>query len=114
MSYYTLPLQLGNITKKEKHPTCDIHTSISQYIRLIVSCQYKENKYDERFGNMIWENEFENIIKNNSQKEKIKNSLLETVMKYEKRLEHSRAEIQMMQEEVLVNNGRHNGNYTKD
>ncbi len=95
MSYYTLPLQLGKITNKQKHPTCDISTSISQYIRLMISCQYRENKYDDLFGNLIWENEFENIIKNNSQKEKIKNALLQTIMKYENRLEHGRSEIQM-------------------
>lgn len=106
MPYYTLPLQLSTIMKKEVHPTCDIHTSIAQYIQLMVSTRYCENKYDEKFGNLIWENEFENIIKNNSLKERIKNALLQTIALYEHRLENVKAEIQLVQEETRITRGR--------
>ena len=63
-----------------------------------------QNKYDEAFGNIIWENEFTNITKNNSLKEKIKDSLLETILKYEHRLENVKVEVQMFQEEGYVLN----------
>lgn len=106
MVHYTLPLQLGKIMQQQEHPTCDLYTSIAQYIRLIITSQYKENKYDEAFGNLLWENEFENIIKNNSTKEKIKNAIVQTILTYEHRLENVKAEIHMVEEEVEVRYGR--------
>ncbi len=98
--YYTLPLQLNKVMKKQEHPRCNLHDSIGYYIHLMIGSQFKENKYDENFGNVIWDNEFTNITKNNNVKEQIKISLLEAIVKYESRLENVRVDIQVHQEEI--------------
>ena len=90
--------------KKQEHPTCSLHDSIAYYIHLMISSQFRENKYDEAFGNIIWDNEFTNITKNNNIKEQIKISLQESILKYEHRLEHVRVEIQVTQEEISSSN----------
>lgn len=102
MLHYQLPLKLGKIMQQQDHPVCDLHTSIAQYIRLIVSSQYKENKYDEAFGNLLWESEFENIIKSNSTKEKVKAAIVQAIQKYESRLEHVKADIHLVEEEIQL------------
>lgn len=97
--YYSLPLRLGRVIKKEKLANCSLEESVSDHIHLMITSHFNENKHDEKFGNSIWENEFGNISKDHNIREEIKRSVLLCIGRYEPRLENVRVDIRWLQEE---------------
>lgn len=100
MRYYSLPLKLGRVIRKEELPTCTLEASIANLIHLIATSHFGESKFDRKFGNVIWENEFGNIAQNNTAREDIKQSVLDGIARYEPRLTNVRVEIRWSQEET--------------
>jgi phage baseplate assembly protein W len=105
-AYYTLPLNLGDITRKKELPRVSLKESISAWIHMLLVTHYGEFKDDETFGCQIWEHDFENISNSQKFKEEIQKSILQSITIHEPRLSNIRLEIQIEQVEVLLQNRR--------
>ena len=76
MTYLKMPLQLQSAVAK-KLQRCSYQESIAQHIMLLILSHHGEVIGREDFGSMIWDLEFNQLVKN---------SLIKTIEKYEKRL----------------------------
>lgn len=83
---YKKPLPLGSILKGNAAGKQDIGASISQYIELLIYTRFGEHRYMPDFGCEIWDMDFELIISESMWEEKLRQSLLRSVMKFERRL----------------------------
>ncbi|WP_158825830.1 GPW/gp25 family protein [Mucilaginibacter lacusdianchii] len=83
---YKKPLRLGSIFKGHDLEQQDIGTSISQYIELIIFTRYGEHRYQPDFGCEIWDLDFELIVSESTWEEKLRQSLLRSITKYEQRI----------------------------
>lgn len=101
-SYYTLPFELGLITKKVELPRCSLRQSIAHHLHLLLTTSFGELLCDEKFGSSIWDADFDNVDYRSRQKEIILQSLLAAVKQYETRIENVRIETTLYQEEVLA------------
>jgi len=101
---YSLPLKLGRVIQGKKLAKCSLEESIHDHIHLMITSHFRENKYDQTFGNGIWEYEFSNILKDHNIREEIKRSVLRCITRHEPRLENLRIDIRWLQEEVAGRN----------
>ena len=92
-------MELGKITSKDIHKTCELKESVAQYIHLITTTYFGEYRIDQDFGCSIWEFDFDNSITNNQLKENFKKSLTLALNKYEKRLSNIDVSISILQVE---------------
>lgn len=97
--YYKLPLDLGKITRKSVLQKCALKDSIAHHLHLILTTSFGELQSDPEFGNKLWEEDFDNVSYRNKQREKILQSLTNTINKYEKRIEKVKVEMSVNQEE---------------
>ena len=95
--YYKLPLRLGNVSQKKEHAKCSLHDSVAGMVHLIAITYFGECKHDESFGCEIWEHDFENISNAQKHREKLINSIRNTIKKQEKRLGDISVDIQIEQ-----------------
>jgi phage baseplate assembly protein W len=100
--FYSLPLQLNLVMEGEDLPVCSLEESIHQHIHLILTTAFGEIQYDEGFGCMVWDADFDNLTAVNRMREQIKNSVLAVLQQYETRLERIKAEVYIKQEELQV------------
>jgi phage baseplate assembly protein W len=101
-------LKLGNLIKGDVHEKCLLKASIKQHIHLIITTSFGEMRFDDEFGCSIWDSDFDNLTSNNKLREKIKESILHSVSKYEKRIESVRLSIYLKEEELMLKlDGRH-------
>lgn len=77
---------MGRILQGQDLDTQDIGASISQYIELIIFTRYGEHRYDPNFGCEIWDLDFELIVSERMWEEKLRQSLLRSITKYEQRI----------------------------
>lgn len=98
--YYTLPLELGKIIKKQELQKCALKQSVAHHLHLILTTSFGELLCDPGFGNGLWEEDFDNVTYRGKQKESILQSLVRAVNNYEKRLEKIRVQLTVTQEEV--------------
>lgn len=85
-NFLQIPLNTEQITQQKVLDRCPLNESVSRMIHLIVTTHFGENKNDSTFGNELWEYDFENIENIQSFKEKLADSLRETITRHEKRL----------------------------
>ena len=85
MTYLKMPLQLQSAVAK-KLQRCSYQESIAQHIMLLILSHHGEVIGREDFGSMIWDLEFNQLVKISDWEEGVKNSLIKTIEKYEKRL----------------------------
>lgn len=85
MSYLKTPIRLQSAVGK-KLPRCSYEESIAQHIMLLILSHNSEVIGKEDYGSMIWELEFNQLVKISDWEEGVRNSLLMTISKYEKRL----------------------------
>ena len=85
MTYLKMPLQLQSAVAK-KLQRCSYQESITQHIMLLILSHHGEVIGREDFGSMIWDLEFNQLVKISDWEEGVKNSLIKTIEKYEKRL----------------------------
>ncbi|MFD3000321.1 GPW/gp25 family protein [Pontibacter toksunensis] len=98
--FYTLPLNFAGVMQKKEHPTCTLQQSVAQHLHLIITTAFGELPADERFGCSIWDHDFDNITSTHKIKEYIRQSLLSSIERYEKRLFNVRIDLIIKQEEV--------------
>lgn len=84
--YYKLPLQLSHLIEGKDIATCDLGTSISKNIELIIMTRLGEHRSDPTFGCEIWDFDFELIISQGFWEKKICNSIHQSIAKHEVRL----------------------------
>jgi phage baseplate assembly protein W len=84
--FYKIPFDFKKLTVGEDARKVTIEESLAQYISLVISTIYGEYKYDEEFGTVIWDTDFNILANANQVKDMIKESIFEKVKKYEKRL----------------------------
>lgn len=84
--YYKIPLHFKKLTQGDDIPKVTIEESLAQYISLVITTIFGEYKYDDNFGTIIWETDFNLLANVNQLKDAIKDSVFEKVRDYEKRL----------------------------
>ncbi|MCY7352994.1 MAG: GPW/gp25 family protein [Cytophagaceae bacterium] len=99
--YYTLPLRLDLLLKKQPHSTCTVQESIAQNLFLILTTHYDESRFDASFGCSIWSDDF-GIQTHARWKDAIQNSIEESIQQHEKRLTNLRVKVDMDDYEILV------------
>jgi hypothetical protein len=83
--YYTLPIEINTLLQKKQHPLCALAQSIAQNIYLVITSHFGESYYDENYGCLIWEKDFE-MASGMRWIENIQPSLQQSIVKSEKRL----------------------------
>jgi phage baseplate assembly protein W len=83
---YNKPLRFSNISVGHDLDKQDLGVSISQFIELIIFTRYGEHRYNPEFGCEIWDMDFELIISETIWEEKLRQSLIRAVKKFEKRI----------------------------
>ena len=84
--FYKIPIDFKRLSSGEDLRKVTIEESLAQYISLIITTIFGEYKYDDEFGTVIWETDFNLLANANQLKDMIKESVHEKVKKYEKRL----------------------------
>lgn len=98
--YYSLPLNTSKLIHRETHATCSLEQSISHHIHLISTSYFGECTFDESFGCAIWTIDFDNLKTSNNLKSLIQESLHESLLKHEKRLQGIDVKVRMKQAEL--------------
>ncbi len=98
--YYKIPLAFDKIFNNKNLALCSLGESIAQQIQLIVETRYGEHQGDMKFGCEIWDFDFELMVRTENYEQRLKKSLLETIVKYESRLTGIYVDISITDEEV--------------
>lgn len=85
MNYLKLPLDLSEGLHGQLQ-RCSYEESIAQHIMMLIVSQYGEVEGKEDYGSIIWDLEFNQVLKNADWEEKVRKSLEATLTKYESRL----------------------------
>lgn len=107
--YFKLPLRLDMIVQgadpqRKATPTheltCSLEESIHNNVYLIITTQFREARYDPKFGSAIWDEEFHT---GNDQiyilwTDRIEASIHEGIRRFEKRLERIKVEVYLNRE----------------
>ncbi|HMT28081.1 MAG TPA: GPW/gp25 family protein [Bacteroidia bacterium] len=101
--FYIQPLSFSTLKEGQEHPKCNLQQSIALRIHLILITAFSEFRYDEKFGCLIWECDFENIPNVTSWKDRMMNSIREVVEKFELRLRNHQVKVEITEEEFLAN-----------
>lgn len=99
--YYTIPFKSGELISNKEHPKCNLKQSIVKYIHLINTTYFGECFFDESFGSVIWNVDFDNLTSSNRIREEVSKSLTKTLKNQEKRLTNVSVEVKIKQEELL-------------
>jgi len=84
--FYKIPLDFKSLTAGQNLRKVTIEESLAHYISLIITTIFGEYKYDDDFGTVIWETDFNLLANANQLKDMIKESVYEKIKHYEKRL----------------------------
>lgn len=85
--YYKMPFNPASVmTSHGSMKTCDIGESIAQNIMLLITTKQGENRYDEHYGNDVWNTEFDNGISPAVWENIFIKSLYRQIVAYEPRL----------------------------
>ncbi len=89
-------------TLVETSLSCSLKDSIAQRIHLILITNLNEFRYDKRFGNLIWDHDFENITNIGAWKDKMAKAVREVVEKFEPRLFNLKTSLELTEEEFVT------------
>ena len=67
-------------------PVCDLLTSVTKNLELLITTRFGEHRSDPSFGCEIWDLDFELIISASLWEEKLRQSLLKSITTHETRL----------------------------
>lgn len=84
--YYKTPLALGTVIEGKELPVCDLLTSVTKNLELIITTRFGEHRSDPTFGCEIWNLDFELIVSARLWEEKLRQSLLKSISTHESRL----------------------------
>lgn len=94
--YYKIPLQLNTVMEGNELPTCDLVQSITQNLELIIMTRFGEHRNDPSFGCEIWDLDFEVIVSASLWEEKLRQSLLRSVLTHEHRLSDTKVDVKIV------------------
>ena len=84
---YRIPFNPVNMmTGNGQMETCDIGESIAQNIMLLIITKKGENRYDDNYGNDVWNVEFDNGVSPSMWESLFVNSLERQIAEYEPRI----------------------------
>ena len=94
MNYLKLPLDLSGALNGQIQ-RCSYEESIAQHLMMLVVSRHGEVEGREDYGSIIWDLEFNQVLKNEDWEDKVRRSLEATIIKYEPRLKdvHVRVEL---------------------
>lgn len=95
--YYKLPLRLRSIMDQDEVSRNSLTESVFAMIHLICTSHFGECKHEEDFGCGIWDHDFENITNSIHYKDAIKDSILNGIKKFEKRITNVMVDIDVEQ-----------------
>jgi hypothetical protein len=95
--YYAFPLAADKLIGRLDHPKCSLPESVEQHLHLLITTTFGELPGDDRFGCCIWEYDFDNLTSSHKVKEFIGQSLMETILRYERRLTGPRIDLKLGQ-----------------
>ncbi len=104
--FYSLPLALDQVIHQRELIKCSLQKSIEQHLHLILTTAFGELPGDEAFGCCIWDNDFDIVTSGHSLRESLRQSILESIKQYERRLCNVRVELAIRQQELQVDIGR--------
>ncbi len=101
MNYLKLPLDLSGALNGQIQ-RCSYEESIAQHLMMLVVSRHGEVEGREDYGSIIWDLEFNQVLKNEDWEDKVRRSLEATIIKYEPRLKdvHVRVELTEVEEDV--------------
>lgn len=102
--FYTLPLRIDDILNNKQHPLCALPQSIAQNIYLIITSHFGESYYDNSYGCLIWEKDFE-VMPNTKWIDYIEPALIESIQKSERRLSSIDVKVQVSEFEFKSKKG---------
>ena len=85
---------------RQEHPKTSLQQSVLQHLHLLVTTALGEFPADQEFGCSIWDHDFDNVTSAHKLKELIRQSLLQAIQRYEKRISNIRVELMILQEEL--------------
>jgi phage baseplate assembly protein W len=100
-SLYTIPFKCQDIIDKKKQVTCALTDSIRQHIHLIFRTHFKEYRYDDAFGNLVWEKDFETIRSVHKWKNELTEAFYIPLVAFEKRLSQIRLNINLDELKII-------------
>lgn len=84
---YRIPFNPTGVMSTNGHiETCDIAESIAQNIMLLIITKKGENRYDENYGNDVWDVEFDNGVSPSMWESIFVKSLRRQIIDYEPRI----------------------------
>lgn len=87
MDYLKIPLDLSSSLDKNIK-RCSEEESIAQHIMMLIVSHYGEVVGKDDYGSIIWELEFNQLIKISEWEEHVKDSIAQTINNYEKRIKN--------------------------
>lgn len=84
--YYKIPFQFKAMMDGNELPVCDLITSVTKNLELIIMTRFGEHRSNPSFGCEIWDLDFELIVSASLWEEKLRQSLLKSITTHETRL----------------------------
>src|SRR4028118_1899609 len=84
--YYKIPIQLNTAMVGGELPTCDLDASIQKNLELIILTKFGEHRSNPDFGCEVWDLDFELIVSARLWEEKLRQSLVKSILTHEYRL----------------------------
>ena len=103
--YYSMPLSFGDLINKKDMPKCSLIQSVAQNLHLMLITHFGENRNNPDFGCSIWENEFDVISSYDSNKEELRDSIINSISLFEKRITNVSVLIEFKQEQFTSKSG---------
>jgi hypothetical protein len=101
--YYKYPLDLKRIFQQQELLKCSVGEAVSQNLHLIILSHHGEHRYNPSLGCEIWDLDFDLIMSLRIWEEKLRNSLLLSIEKNEKSLEHVEVIVAVSEVENVYN-----------
>ena len=94
-TYYKPPIDFKALIEKRDLAKTTLETSIDQQLLLLATTAWGECKFDEGFGIGFWEVDFDMLKSDANLKLLVKESLKESIQRYEKRLFVQEVEVEV-------------------
>ena len=100
-TFYTLPFSPGKLLEGKRLERTDLKSSIAGYLHLILITHQGEHRFDEQFGNEIWEEDFKVIGNVDQWKDQVTRKLKKLIQSKEKRLSKIKIKSKISQVEFV-------------
>ncbi len=99
--FYKFPINFSRLMQKGELATCGMENSIAQNIYLILTSEFGEYRYDITYGCSVWEHNFENIVAVHAWKDRMAQTIRQSLAVHEERLSNLIVRIEIGQEEHI-------------